>query len=91
MAAVLKPCPYCGRDPVIETCGPWPKDAGPAPWHVGCYAGGNDEHYIGANGDTRADAIAAWDREVATDLRLPLGSLRQEGRPVCGIGSRDDE
>lgn len=89
--AVLKPCPHCGRDPIIETCEPWPKGLGPQPWHVGCYQGGNDEHYIGADGDTRAEAIANWDREVAATLCLPMVSLRQEGRDVRGHGAGHDE
>lgn len=92
MPAVLKPCPICGRDPVIERCEPWPKEAGPQPWHVGCYRNGVFEHYIGVNGDSRDDAIAEWDREVSRSVvRVPVGPPRQEGRAVQGDRSRQDE
>lgn len=62
---MLTPCPYCGRQPTIDICEPWPKSDGPQPWYVGCYRGGAREHFIGINGDTKEDAIAAWEREVA--------------------------
>lgn len=58
------PCPYCGRQPHIERCEPWPKEAGPQPWYAGCYSGGEREHFIGTNGDTRADALKNWEQEV---------------------------
>lgn len=60
----MSPCPYCNRQPQVEKCEPWPRDAGPQPWYVGCYQGGDREHFIGSNGDTREDAISNWEREV---------------------------
>jgi hypothetical protein len=65
MSAKVLPCPHCGAQPSIETCEPWPAKAGPPPWHAGCYRGGSNEHYVGGNGDTKAEAIAVWNREVA--------------------------
>lgn len=61
----MTPCPHCGRQPTVERVAPWPGGIGPAPWHVGCYRSGNNEHYVGDNGDTKLDAIAAWERAVA--------------------------
>jgi hypothetical protein len=90
MPSVLKPCPHCGADPAIEACEPWQRTWGPRPWHVGCYKGGEHEHYIGVNGDTRSEAIAKWDRKVAT-VHVPLGPLRQEGRDVRRHCAREDE
>lgn len=57
-------CPYCKRPPKVERCEPWPASSGPQPWYVGCYQPGNAEHFIGANGDTREDALRNWEREV---------------------------
>lgn len=64
-AADLPPCPKCGERPKAERVDPWPKGHGPAPWHIGCYKGGNGEHYVGGNGDTFQDAMAAWCADVA--------------------------
>ena len=64
MPAILQPCPICGRDPLIERCEPWPDGLGPAPWYVGCYQGGDEEHCVAVNGDDRADAIRLWDEAV---------------------------
>jgi len=58
------PCPYCGRQPDVDKCEPWPKDAGPQPWYAHCYVSGSREHFIGVNGDTRADALKNWEIEV---------------------------
>ena len=57
------PCPICGRQPDIEICEPWPRGHGPAPWYAGCYQGGEREHFVGCNGDTRADAVKSWEIE----------------------------
>lgn len=54
------PCPHCGQRPQVERCEPWPWEQGPAPWYVGCYRGGRDEHFFGVNGDTKADALRLW-------------------------------
>ena len=59
------PCPVCGRKPDVDRCGPWPKDSGPAPWYVGCYDPGIDEHFRGVNGDTKSDAINQWNELTA--------------------------
>jgi hypothetical protein len=58
----LPPCPVCGEVPLIERCEPWDqKSYGPPPWYVGCYKpGGGNEHFVGVNGDTRAQAERAW-------------------------------
>lgn len=61
----MSPCPYCKREPSVERCEPWSSADGPQPWYVGCYQGGSAEHFIGANGDTKADALKNWEREVA--------------------------
>ncbi len=41
------------------------EECGPAPWYVGCYKGGGDEHFVGVNGDTKAEALRLWREEVA--------------------------
>lgn len=58
------PCPYCGDQPDIGRCEPWPKDAGPQPWYVSCYKSGEHEHHVGENGYTREEAIENWELEV---------------------------
>ena len=63
------PCPHCGRQPKIETCEPWPRNAGSVPWYVGCYFSGTPEHFIGVNGDTKAEALEEWERETAKHKR----------------------
>ena len=60
----MSPCPRCQQQPEVERCGPWPKSYGPAPWYVGCYQGGDDEHCVAVNGDTIEEALANWEREV---------------------------
>lgn len=65
------PCPYCGRQPDIEPCEPWPRSAGPQPWYAGCYQAGEREHFVGCNGDSKADAIKNWEREVAKYAASP--------------------
>lgn len=60
----LPPCPVCGSAPEVERVEPWPRSLGPAPWYVGCYRGGKSEHFIGVNGDTKAEAMGEWWREV---------------------------
>lgn len=59
------PCPYCGRQPLVAVCEPWPRNVGAAPWYAGCYLGGSREHFVGGNGTTRAEALATWEAEVA--------------------------
>ncbi len=61
----MSPCPYCKREPNVERCEPWRSDAGPNSWFVGCYQSGALEHFIGVNGDNRADALRNWERKVA--------------------------
>lgn len=60
----LPACPHCGSQPDVSRCEPWPRGEGPAPWYAGCYRGGSDEHFIGGNGDTRAEAEAVWTEAV---------------------------
>lgn len=81
------PCPICGRLPQVERCEPWARKYGPAPWYAGCYREGSNEHYIGGNGDTRASAIAEWERQV----RLSLGQMRPERSVMPLVGSGRDE
>jgi hypothetical protein len=69
---VSKPCPYCGRQPDISLCEPRPSHAGPQPWYAGCYWPGEREHFVEANGDTRADAERGWEREVAKHTASPV-------------------
>lgn len=66
-AADLPLCPRCGARPKAERVEPWPNGYGPAPWHIGCYKGGVNEHYVGGNGDTYQDAMAAWCADVANN------------------------
>lgn len=61
----MSPCPHCNRPPSVELCAPWEKKYGPQPWHVGCYCGGGNEHYIGAVGDNEKAALALWEDAVA--------------------------
>ncbi len=61
----IPPCPYCKRRPHLERCEPWSEKYGAQPWYVGCYQSGDDEHFIGANGDTRDEAIRNWIKAVA--------------------------
>ena len=65
---MAKPCPYCGRQPDISRCEPWPAHAGPQPWYAGCYQMGEHEHFVGGNGETRAEAEHVWQAEVEACL-----------------------
>lgn len=60
----MSPCPYCNSPPDVGPCTGWPRNMGKPPWHVGCYRSGDREHYIGVNGDTKAEALENWEREV---------------------------
>ena len=85
---LLPPCPVCGGDPMVEQCEPWPRECGPAPWYVGCYKGGGDEHFVGVNGDTRDEAMRLWRIEVADRLAPPIRPGFEEaddGEHDCGI------
>lgn len=57
-------CKHCARKPDIDECQPWPADEGDPPWYANCYAMTPTEHCVGANGDTRVEAIRAWNAEV---------------------------
>lgn len=59
------PCPICERPVRAEQVGPWPRSQGPAPWHCGCYGLLPNEHYIGVNGDTEAEAIRNYNAEAS--------------------------
>lgn len=61
----IEPCPVCGSVPDVEPCEPWPKDAGPQAWYVGCYRQQPVEHFRGVNGDDRADALKNWSKLVS--------------------------
>lgn len=58
------PCPICGRQPDVSRCEPWSKTDGPAPWYAGCYQASGPEHFVGGNGDTKADAERVWNDEA---------------------------
>lgn len=60
----MSPCPHCQRAPSAERCEPWSRKYGPQPWHVGCYRGGGNEHYIGAVGGDKNEALALWENAV---------------------------
>lgn len=59
MSEKPKPCPICGRQPDVDACG-----GHNGPWYANCYLGGNNEHFIGVNGDDRADTIREWNKAV---------------------------
>lgn len=84
----MRSCPRCGSQPEVDRCEPWPRSLGPAPWYVGCYRSGSNEHFVGVNGDTQADAIAEWDREA---LRVSLEPMRAERAALPGDGTRHNE
>ena len=65
----LLPCPVCGAKPEVDECGPWPAGMGPAPWYVGCYRSGSDEHFVGVNADTKRQAMLDWNNEVERALK----------------------
>lgn len=73
-------CPVCGRAPYVEECEPWPTDHGRAPWAVGCYHTLPIEHFVGVNGDTKAEALSAWAAEVAKVKRLA-----ESARPALSV------
>ena len=51
MSGELKPCPFCGRKPVIEECGP-------NTWFVKCKCGiAQDKLY-----HQRCDAVRRWNK-----------------------------
>lgn len=75
-------CPYCGKQPVLEQCEPWPSEDGPAPWYVGCYGHEPEEHFIGGNADESFEAIELWGNEVIAHTDAILADL---------IGRRIDE
>lgn len=60
----LQPCPHCGSRPEIDRCAPWPPGLGPAPFYIGCYRSGDDEHFIGVNANTQRQAMLDWNDEV---------------------------
>lgn len=60
----LKPCPYCQAQPDFGRCEPWPKCESPAPYYIGCYQSGDDEHFVGGNADTLAGLRAVWDEAI---------------------------
>lgn len=66
------PCPYCGRQPDVSRCEPWPRGFGSAPWYAGCYQSGAREHFVGGNGGTEAEAIKTWEGEVAKHAASPV-------------------
>ena len=67
MSEVLQ-CPVCGRKPDIDVVTGWPRDRkafGKPPWYADCFAFGNDEHCVGASGDTKQEAIRNWNAQVS--------------------------
>lgn len=61
MAFRIANCPICYSPPDIGLCSPWMQCAAPQPFYAVC-----NEHRMGVNGDTRRDAIKAWNMEVRT-------------------------
>jgi hypothetical protein len=59
-------CPVCGAKPKVDRCFPGPG------WSAGCFSYMVREHYIGANGDTRDEAVAKYNLAVAAH-NLGLG------------------
>lgn len=55
----VKPCPVCGKQPDVDRCHPGPG------WYANCYGLRPYEHNIGGNGETRDEAIAEYNAEVA--------------------------
>lgn len=65
VTTLIEPCPHCGRQPDIDECGPPPAGwRGKLGWYAGCYQPGNDEHFVGVNGDTRVEAVRLWNVEA---------------------------
>lgn len=44
------------------------------PWYAGCYRMTPEEHFVGVNGDSRADAIREWNAEVSKIARKDFDS-----------------
>lgn len=67
------PCPFCGMNPLVE---PW-HGGPPTKTRISCPAEYDDEcgATASATGDTRAEAIAAWNRRA---LPVPSGPSREE-------------
>lgn len=62
---LMAKCPVCGGSPYCEEVEPWDKRNGPVPWSAGCYKRSGPEHFIGANGATRIEAVRHWNSEAA--------------------------
>jgi len=62
---LIQPCPVCGRQPDVDECCGFPKDAGPRAWYANCYRTTPREHCVGVTGDSRLDVVRRWNVEVA--------------------------
>ncbi len=83
----VAPCPVCGRAPDIGRCGPWPKKYGPAPWYAACFSMYPREHYMGAGGNSRSEAIDEWNERAAASAPAPEGAhLRCVAAPAEQAG-----
>lgn len=82
-------CPVCGSDPYVTQVEPWPRGHGPAPWAAGCYRTIPVEHFVGVNGDDRADAIHLWNIETAKvtamDVNSPEAALWSENMRLKSV------
>lgn len=61
MSSDLKPCPFCGNPDVTNDEGCFPVPGG---WEVLC---GDPSCHAQVGGDTRAEAIAAWNRRAGDE------------------------
>lgn len=79
MSEELKPCPFCGGDPIMRrTVQEYPADAdGPAGDYDAWFTFHCDDCGVEMGGEYRAEAIAAWNR------RAPSPDMREavEARP----------
>ena len=55
----VDPCPVCSGQPDVEEC-----SIPGTGWAVGCYKMIPFEHFVGVNGDSRLDAVRAWNVEA---------------------------
>lgn len=78
MVEKILPCPICGDQPDLDEQGPLPNDI-ESGWYAVCYKPGNDEHYVGADGNTRKAAIAAWNKEVRRHADAALSNGDEHG------------
>lgn len=59
-------CPICGRRPDIDEIEPTHPGEPLLGWYANCYGQTPYEHNIGANADTKAAVIDAWNKTART-------------------------